>query len=679
MRRLPALRRAISLRNLGRRTLLATVFGVCLALLAAAPVGSLRIFIPVASAHAYLLRSSPAANSLVRTPPQRVWLEFSEAINPSTSRLLVVDAGNREVDHRDVHAGGSNDTVMTVTLPVLAAGTYVVVWRAESADDGHITGDSFYFRIARPDGSAPPVPAHLPSGQSPVAGSAGAIGAGTLDGPTTVQALATWLAFLALTFWVGGVIWETWILPPAGLSAPSPLPAGQRTRRVLGQRGHNPSGPTATEHPAVHADHALLAVARLSARRFRRLAPYALTLLMVANFGIVLAENAELAGEWSGAFTPYLLHATLFESRFGLFWLVRQGFAALALGLTLLAPRQGWSRWQNEALEEGEEQPGAVVAHDSSSASVGALRSVPSWRQGVWDALRGIPRLPRRLVAGWRECSTLGRMEALLGGGLLVAFALSGHAAAVPQAELGFALTVDILHLLGSAAWIGGLFYISIVLIPSLRRLSLSQRARVLALGLPEFSALAAVAALALAATGSLSATVHISSPLQMLTTAYGRILAIKIELFLVMAVMSAYHAFVLRPRLAHELTHGPHMPLESPNGSLIQQSATTSGHTRFNQGALGDAASNSGAPLLRRTRASLVEKHATSISIDRSDEAFGEQESMATNRASGLSLHAERLAERLEDWLRREALLGVALLLCVALLAAFAGSLASP
>lgn len=52
--------------------------------------------------------------------------------------------------------------------------------------------------------------------------------------------------------------------------------------------------------------------------------------------------------------------------------------------------------------------------------------------------------------------------------GLLVTFALSGHAAAVPQAELGFALSVDILHLLGSAAWVGGLFYISIILIPAL-------------------------------------------------------------------------------------------------------------------------------------------------------------------------------------------------------------------
>ena len=304
MRRLPALRRAISLRNLGRKTLLATIFEACLALLAAAPVGPLRILIPVASAHAYLLRSSPAANSLVRTPPQRVWLEFSEAINPSISRVLVVDAVDREVDNRDVHVGGSNDTVMTVTLPVLAAGTYVVVWRAVSADDGHVTGGSFYFRIARPDGSALPVPTHLPSGQSPGAGGVGAFGAGALDGPTAAQALATWLAFLALTFWVGGVIWETWILPPAGPSAPSPLLAGQRTRRMLGHRAQSLSASTATENRTVRVDPALLAVAQLSGRRFRRLAPYALTLLIVANIGIVLAENAELAGEWSGDFTP---------------------------------------------------------------------------------------------------------------------------------------------------------------------------------------------------------------------------------------------------------------------------------------------------------------------------------------------------------------------------------------
>jgi cytochrome c biogenesis factor len=43
------------------------------------------------------------------------------------------------------------------------------------------------------------------------------------------------------------------------------------------------------------------------------------------------------------------------------------------------------------------------------------------------------------------------------------------------------------------------------------------------------------------------------------------------------------------------------------------------------------------------------------------------------------VSERAQHLAERLEGWLRREAMLGVAVLFCVALLSAFAGTLAPP
>ena len=40
--------------------------------------------------------------------------------------------------------------------------------------------------------------------------------AGTLDVPALFQTACTWLALLAMSFWVGGLIWEVWILPPSG-------------------------------------------------------------------------------------------------------------------------------------------------------------------------------------------------------------------------------------------------------------------------------------------------------------------------------------------------------------------------------------------------------------------------------------------------------------------------------
>jgi putative copper export protein len=35
-----------------------------------------------------------------------------------------------------------------------------------------------------------------------------------------MQALATWLALLGMTFWLGGLIWETWVLTPGASDDP---------------------------------------------------------------------------------------------------------------------------------------------------------------------------------------------------------------------------------------------------------------------------------------------------------------------------------------------------------------------------------------------------------------------------------------------------------------------------
>ena len=57
-------------------------------------------------------------------------------------------------------------------------------------------------------------------------------------------------------------------------------------------------------------------------------------------------------------------------------------------------------------------------------------------------------------------------------------------------------------------------------------------------------------------------------------------------------------------------------------------------------------------------------------------DDGAGNEDTPADNFVSPLSPRARALEERLRDWLRREAFLGGVVLLCVALLGIFAGSL---
>ncbi len=397
--------------------LFALVLGMSLALLAILPVGPASALIPVASAHAnhaVLVRSEPAANAILRTPPSRVRLWFSEALNAGASRASAVDPQNRELDKRDSQVSSSDPRQMTVSLPVLPAGAYIVVWHAQSTDDGHVTSGTFVFRIARPDGSVPPPPPGYSGGQMPGGAGAGLLSSLDLDGPAVAQALATWLALLALTFWVGGLIWETWVLAPGTSRDP---------------------------------DLAWASVA--AARRFRRLAPYALGLVLVADVGIVLAQSAELAGDWSEAFAPSLLKAILLGSRFGAFWWMRQVVALAALGLPPAVRRIGGPMRRRAPLSSGYraavETPVTALAAPSTYG-----RAVSETAREI---LRGIPRVPGCLVSGWVGRTWLGRLELLLGGALLVAFALSGHAAAVPARELGYAVSVDVLHLLGNVAW----------------------------------------------------------------------------------------------------------------------------------------------------------------------------------------------------------------------------------
>jgi len=577
-----------------RRALpIALALAFALLLATAFPFTSSGGLIPIASAHALLVRSDPAAHAVLQAPLSQVRLWFSEDVNPGTSHAIVVDTTNREVDNHDSHVNPSNATEMDVSLPLLPAGTYVVAWVTQSADDGHITSGSFYFQVARPDGSVPPIPTQLPTGHIPGAGG-GASGAA--DAQTLVEAVFTWLALLFMTFWVGGLIWETWVLPPGTARDPD-----------------------------------IAAAAQAAARRFRRLAMNALSLVLVFDVGIVLALSADLAGEWSGALSPPLLRAILFGSRYGDFWWLRQLTVLAALVLMYLAERRGWLPHRARPTHPDSE----VADADALPAN---SRAVPDWRREVVAALRDTPKLPGRLVQGWQARSLFGRVELLLGAVLILAFALSGHAAAVPAREFAYALGVDLFHLVCEAAWIGGLFYISVVLVPALAELAERQHARVLALGLPQFSAIAIICAVALAATGSLNTTIHLDSIQQFLTTAYGRILAVKIEFFLFIVAISVYHAFVLRPRLALLLA----APSETQTAAPAEM-ALASSHTPA-------AASVRGEP--------------HDVSSD--------------NPPPPLSSTARQLAERLEDWLGREAMIGAVVLLCVALLGAYAGSLAT-
>src|SRR5579863_7097159 len=91
-----------------RRVVYAALLGLLLLVAAGVPLGPLSHLTPTASAHALLVRSDPKADAILQAPPSQVRLWFSEAINPFTSKAVVVDPTNHQVDRGDSHRNAND-------------------------------------------------------------------------------------------------------------------------------------------------------------------------------------------------------------------------------------------------------------------------------------------------------------------------------------------------------------------------------------------------------------------------------------------------------------------------------------------------------------------------------------------------------------------------------------------
>ena len=94
-----------------------------------------------ASAHAFLVSSSPPAGVRLGTAPGVVTLQFSEAIQSGLSRGVVTDPTGQEF------RGTPSTNTIAIPLATNAPGTYRVDWTAVSADDGHTTRGAFEFSV----------------------------------------------------------------------------------------------------------------------------------------------------------------------------------------------------------------------------------------------------------------------------------------------------------------------------------------------------------------------------------------------------------------------------------------------------------------------------------------------------------------------------------------------------
>ena len=111
-----------------------------------------------ASAHAYLIRTLPAASGVLDVAPSTVQLTFDEAVEPRFAIESVTDASGRQQTTGPVARSPANpDTLLVPLAPHLAEGWYLVDWRAISVD-GHPVQGAFTFAVGPNPGPAPQFP-----------------------------------------------------------------------------------------------------------------------------------------------------------------------------------------------------------------------------------------------------------------------------------------------------------------------------------------------------------------------------------------------------------------------------------------------------------------------------------------------------------------------------------------
>jgi len=241
------------------------------ALIAAVALGAL-VAPPAAFAHATLLKSDPADGEVLQHAPARVTLQFSEPVETSLAAVTVLDAKLDRVDLRRL--GHPSPDTLSVDLPTLARGSYLVTWRVVSADTHPVHG-ALVFSIGTGAGAAA-IAAQGGGGQAPP------------ERVESVFAVVRFASFALLLFCVGGAF--------------------------MG---------------AILAD--------VPSRARAALVGAALLLALLSLVGIV-CQGAEAGGTgFRDAFDPDVI-SNVFQSRFGQAWGIRAGVAVWLAAITLLGP-----------------------------------------------------------------------------------------------------------------------------------------------------------------------------------------------------------------------------------------------------------------------------------------------------------------------------------------------------
>lgn len=269
--------------------------------------------------------------------------------------------------------------------------------------------------------------------------------------------------------------------------------------------------------PAARAVGASAVAGAAFAARVRRLLGAAALLGALATAaGLGLQAAIASASTFWGALDPEILRELL-QTNFGQAWALRLiAFAAIGVVVPFLRPA--------DAQADPVRAPAAAM-HAGPPPAPDATRAL-SWAVAV-----------------------------LAGAALVVTPAVSGHARATSPIALNVA--VDAVHVAAMAAWVGGLILLLAAVPAATRALEPAERTRLLAAVLQRFSPLALVSVALVVVTGVYGTFVYLDAVRDLVDSAWGRLVLVKIVLFALLIGFGALNQWRTMPRLRRLAAEG--------------------------------------------------------------------------------------------------------------------------
>jgi copper transport protein len=118
-------------------------------------VAALLALPAAAAAHAYLVKTVPAASVVLDQPPPNIQLTYDEAVEPRLAIISVTNAQGQQETTAPVYRSPDNpDTLVVPVRAHLPEGWYLIYWRAISVD-GHPVQGAFTYAVGPSTGPAP--------------------------------------------------------------------------------------------------------------------------------------------------------------------------------------------------------------------------------------------------------------------------------------------------------------------------------------------------------------------------------------------------------------------------------------------------------------------------------------------------------------------------------------------